>query len=193
MKNILTAGIVIGVITLFILIISSYSSLEVNEIALDYSGISKSVNKRTYYPGIHFLGVGHHFVRYPKTVLTIDFTNEQHTTGAHYDRAIESRTKDGLNVVIEISFQYMYIAEHLYDIYINFGEDFARIFQTEAIDALTEITTHFTAYQFFYDRSTVSSTMKDAISQRFMNCCYSTIELFQLRAVYLPSDFEKAI
>ena len=193
LSSVLLVGAIIGGGTLIILLLMSYSSLEVNEIALDYSTISKSVGKKTYYPGIHFLGIGHHFVRYPKTVLTIDFSNEKKKYDGHYDRAIESRTMDGLNVVIEISFQYMFIPERLYDLYITYGEGYPRIFQTESIDILTEITTKYTAYQFFYDRALVSNSMKDALSFRFKQCCFATLELFQLRAVNLPSEFEKAI
>ncbi len=41
---------------LFILILISFSSLEVDELGLDYSTISKTVDSRGYQPGIHFLG-----------------------------------------------------------------------------------------------------------------------------------------
>jgi len=58
----------ISTITLFFMIISAFSSLEVNELGLDYSSISKTVSKNYYGAGYHFLGVGHHFIKYPKTV-----------------------------------------------------------------------------------------------------------------------------
>ena len=99
---------------IFVLLMS-FSSLEFNEYGLEYSTISKSVKKIIqrylkvkqvdpfpYSGGIHFLGVGHHFVIYPKTVQTIEFSTEKGANGF----PISSRTSDGLEVTLEISFQY---------------------------------------------------------------------------------------
>jgi len=60
------------------------------------------VNSKAYIGGIHFLGVGHSFIKYPKTVQTIEFSEERAANGA----SIKSRTLDGLEVILEISFQY---------------------------------------------------------------------------------------
>jgi hypothetical protein len=76
------------------LIIISFSSLEYTEYGLDYSSISKTVfihisdiiiyfiKKIQVYPepygsGIHFLGIGHSFYKFPRTVITIEFSNER--------------------------------------------------------------------------------------------------------------------
>ena len=58
----------IGLIALLILIITSFSQLEVNEVGLDYSGITKTIDKSLYTAGIHFLGVAHSFIKFPTTV-----------------------------------------------------------------------------------------------------------------------------
>ena len=75
-----------------ILCVSGFSSLQPNEYGLDYSGISKTVNSDPYEAGLHFLGVGHQFYKYPKTVITIDFSEESNQPSIH------SRTSDGLEV-----------------------------------------------------------------------------------------------
>jgi hypothetical protein len=85
-----------------ILIILGFSTLEATEIGLDYSSISKNVDKTIYNNGLHFLGIGHSFIRYPKMVQTIEFSRERGADLAN----INSRTKDGLEVSLEISFQY---------------------------------------------------------------------------------------
>ncbi|EGR30398.1 hypothetical protein IMG5_132970 [Ichthyophthirius multifiliis] len=79
-------------ITVLLLIILSYSSLQVDEYGLDYSSISKHVDAQAYDSGVHFLGLGHRFIRFPKTVKSIEFSLEQ---GAN-TRDLESRTLDGL-------------------------------------------------------------------------------------------------
>jgi len=57
----------ITMVITIILISISFSSLEVNEYGLDYSYISETVDKDPRIGGIHFLGVGHKFIKYPST------------------------------------------------------------------------------------------------------------------------------
>ncbi len=92
---------VISLLTTVILVSTSLHSLSYTEQGLDYSSISKTVANEIYGPGIHFLGVGHSFITYPSTFLTLDFSKGGATSGS-----IRSRTKDGLEVLLEISFQY---------------------------------------------------------------------------------------
>lgn len=64
--------------TLVILILVSFSSLEANEVGLNYSAISKEVKilyfinikieQKPYTAGYYWLGIAHSFIRYPKTV-----------------------------------------------------------------------------------------------------------------------------
>ena len=85
--------------------ILSFASLEVNEFGLDYSSITKTVSDRPWTGGLHFLKVGHSFLKFPKTVQTVEFSN---TAPQSNGPAIKSRTQDGLEVVLEISFQFKY-------------------------------------------------------------------------------------
>jgi len=85
-----------------IFLLLGYSVLEATEYGLDYSWISKNVEKKVYENGLHFLGVGHSFIRFPKMVQTIEFSKERSANQG----PVQSRTLDGLEVVLEISFQY---------------------------------------------------------------------------------------
>lgn len=90
--------IIVGGILLFL----GFSVLEATEYGLDYSWISKNVDKKVYENGLHFLGIGHSFIRFPKMVQTIEFSKERTANQG----PVQSRTADGLEVVLEISFQY---------------------------------------------------------------------------------------
>ena len=85
-----------------ILLILGYSVLEATEYGLDYSWVSKNVDKTIYENGLHFLGIGHSFIRFPKMVQTIEFSKERNANQG----PVQSRTADGLEVILEISFQY---------------------------------------------------------------------------------------
>jgi len=71
----------IAVLTTIILLVYSFDSLEVNEYGLDYSSISKTVAELPLLAGIHFLGLGHSFYKFPKTVQTIEFSEDKYSSG----------------------------------------------------------------------------------------------------------------
>jgi len=102
MKYILISFCFIAFTVGTILIILSFSILDIKEYGLDYSWISKSVDRIVYDNGLHFLGIGHKFIRFPRTLQTIEFSRERYANSG----PIHSRTADGLEVTIEISFQY---------------------------------------------------------------------------------------
>ncbi|MCQ2819670.1 MAG: hypothetical protein MJ252_20590 [archaeon] len=126
-------------------------SLEATQYGLDYSWISKTVDNKTYDSGLRFLGFIHSYIQFPKTVQTIEFSND---TMANR-KPIESRTSDGLEVILEISFQYVLQPENLYKLYTKYGLAYHQVFQNIAIDVLTEEATKFTAYEFFWDRGRI--------------------------------------
>lgn len=72
----------------------------------------------------------------------------------------ESRTSDGLEVKLEISFQYSLIAEGLYGLYMSYEQEYPYIIQNVAIDALSDLTTNYTAYNFFMDRGRIGTEMQ---------------------------------
>jgi hypothetical protein len=46
----------VGLVVLLVLVLISLSSIEFGEVGLDYSSITKTIDKVTYTSGIHFLG-----------------------------------------------------------------------------------------------------------------------------------------
>lgn len=181
--------LVVGVISILVLIFTSFRSLEVNEIGLNYSGITKSVDKDLYTSGIHFLGVGHSFIKYPTTVQTYEFSKSV-GSDAH---SVRSRTKDGLEVELEISFQYLYMSTSLYDLYMMYGQRENVPCKKIALDILTDTATQYIASQFFFDKDKISFSMMKALNETFSTYCFATVEYFQLKSIDLPDKYEIAI
>lgn len=99
--KILGGSCCIGVIAIIVLIVISFSSVGVAEYGLDYSGISKTIDKQIYNPGLHWLGLGHSFITFPSTVINMQFSDFEARADAP---SIKSRTLDGLEIDIEVSF-----------------------------------------------------------------------------------------
>jgi len=85
-----------------ILIACSFSVLNYNEVGLNYSTWFKVIEDKTYEHGIHFIGLGHAFHRYEISLTTIEFSKDRGATLP----MIKCRTKDGLELDLEISLQY---------------------------------------------------------------------------------------
>jgi regulator of protease activity HflC (stomatin/prohibitin superfamily) len=173
----------------FILLVSGFSSLEATEFGLNYSWMFKTISPEVEENGIHFLGVGHSFIRFPKTVQTIEFSYERTANRG----PISSRTSDGLEVTLEISFQYILQPENIYKLYCKYGKNYPQIFQNIAIHLLTEEATKYTAYNFFMDRGIIKDDFQKNLNEYFNKVLFSNIVFLQLRNVDLPELFEESI
>lgn len=180
----LTALITIGIVAFF-----SYSSLDVNEYGLDYSSLTKTIDRQYYGSGYHMLGFGHSFIRYPSTVLNMEFSNENNA-----DRPpIQSRTEDGLLIQFRASFQYKLLPDRLYDLYMKFGEDYRGPCMKYAIETLNDAATKYDANEFFNSSQLITTRMMDDLNRTLDTNCYSSIQFFQLQNIDIPDKYQDAI
>lgn len=175
------------------------SNIQVTEYGLNYSLLTRKVEKKTYLPGPHWIGPFNYFIRFPSTVTTIAFADSAMQLdlgpGERGERELRSRTKDGLDVNIELSFQYQLQMDKLYELYTTFGgyPYYHQVFVRLAIDRLTECATLFTSPQFFTERTQIGHEMEAQLLKDFKARLFSTVFSFQLRTVGLPKPFEDAI
>lgn len=189
MKGLCLCICAVTCITGIILLILGFSSLEATEYGLDYSWLSKTINPNVYSNGLYFIGIGHSFIKFPRNVQTIEFSKERNANRP----AIESRTSDGLEVILEISFQYILQPESLYKLYTKYGEGYSQIIQNVAIDILTDEATGYTAYNFFMDRGRIKDDFQQSLDKSLNTTCFANVQFLQLRSVDLPILFEEAI
>jgi len=172
-------------------------SVEVTEYALSSSLMTRKVEKEAFGSGRYYIGPFNHFIRYPATVSTIQFSDQKMQTDLDImgEPVLRSRTADGLDVTIELSFQYQVLKETLYSLYTTLGQfpEFHNTYVRVAVDRLTEIATLYTANEFFVDRTRIGKAMEKDLKKVFEDQLFGTIFSFQLRAVGLPEDFEDAI
>ena len=100
-----------------ILIACSLSVLSYNEVGLNYSTWFKTIEDKTYYQGIQFIGLGHGFQRYDIKLNSIEYSKNPDATLP----MIKCRTKDGLVLDLEASFQYRVDPESIFKIYTSYG------------------------------------------------------------------------
>jgi hypothetical protein len=185
-----------GVFSLM-LVLFGFGNVEVTEQALNYSLLRRRADPKPYTAGRYWIGPFNYFIKFPAILTTIQFSDAkfQSDLALGGERELRSRTEDGLDVFIEISFQYQLQTATLYDLYTNLGgyPDYHNTFVRLAIDRLTEAATLFTANEFFVERTRIGKEMEDMVRKDFGDHLYSSIFSFQLRSVGLPREFEDAI
>lgn len=181
----------VAVVTLVILFVLSFDSLEYQEIGLNYSWMSETVEDKPYESGRYYLGIGNHFIKFPKMVTTVFFIDDP--AEGLQGPSLQSRTRDGLNVRLEVSFQYRLYFDQLYKLYTTLGADYEKTFVRMAIEQLTTAATLHNAHFFFTNRTEVSTEMQNMLDRHFKAHAFSEIPFFQLRTVHLPTQFEDAL
>lgn len=190
MKIWLVPVILVAVATFVVLFFLSYGTLEYQEIGLNYSWITETVSDKPYSSGRYYLGLGNHFIKFPKMVVTLLFTDDPSVKNGP---AMQSRTKDGLNVRLEVSFQYRLLYNELYNLYSTLGPEYEKTYVRMAIEMLTTAATTHTAHEFFTNRSIIGQEMHLSLNKHFKQEAFAEVPFFQLRTVHLPTAFEDAI
>lgn len=188
-KELLLGSLSFGLIVLGIFLFFSISSLSYNQVGLNYSGIFKSVEDRTYEPGIHFVGLGHTFIPFDITINTIEFSKTKDATLP----LISCRTKDGLKLELEVSFQYRVLKDKIYDIYTTYGENMKTVLLRIALDSISDTGTQYRAIDFFTQRTDISEKMKTQLNTRLNKDINAEVVYFQLRSIDLPDQYELSI
>jgi len=181
----------VALTTLMVLFFLSFDTLEYQEIGLNYSWISETVESKPYASGRYYLGLGNHFIKFPRMVKSVFFVDD--LTGETQGPALQSRTKDGLTVRLEVSFQYRLKTSELFKLYTTLGSLYEQTFVRMAIEQLTTASTMHNAHYFFSNRTVISQEMHAMLDGHFQEHAFAEVPFFQLRTVHLPNEFEDAI
>jgi hypothetical protein len=171
-----------------VLIVVSFSTLEPTEAGLRYNGVTINVgaDNQLWTAGRHFLGVGHWFVKYPTTQQSVKFQG---------DNAIVARTRNGLDVTLDVSFNFRLkiTLTDLRNLYYSFGEMEAvsTVYNRIARNVVRTVSSEYDAFAFFFNRTTVETKMNVRL-QTQLDRFHGLLDSFQLLDVKLPERFAEA-
>jgi len=189
--------IVLGVILAFslILLMCSFDTLEYTEMGLNYAWITEQIEDHVYTNGRYFLGLGHSFLTFPRTVQSIVFIDDMYSlsSATRAGPALSSRTSDGLMVLLEVSFQYKLKPDDLYKLYTTLGPGYRATLTRMAIEQITASATKFKAAEYFDDRTKIADKFHSELDSHFKDHAFSEVRFLQLRTVHLPTDFEESL
>lgn len=189
-KGLMMAGcltcVIVTVVTV-ILVAMGFSKLSVNEVGIDYSANSLTLNtKKLYSNGIYFLGVGHSFIKYPRRQLELNMEGRSNN--------IIARSRDGLKVTLEVKILYSLVIEidALASLYLMFREDYTVPVKHISRSVIRDVASEFTGFQFWIERTNVSLAMENALRDR-LNDVFVKVDTFLLSSYTLPSNYQAEI
>jgi len=166
-----------------ILIAVSFSVLETTEVGLDFNGINQSIDdKKLYEEGRHFLGLGHEFLRFPRTVQVVEVDN------------LNARTKDGLSIYLDTSLQWRFelSAATIAKVYKLFLDEYVLAYEKISKDIVRNAAAKFSAFEFFFSRGEIQSEMRLQLEQKLAPLGVQ-LSSFQLLNFDLPVEYTSAI
>ena len=173
-----------------------YRRVAQNELGLKQNDWTGAVDDKVYTQGRHEIGIFASMLKFPKTIQLLSFvsvssdgtSNDVSTDGG----PLNSRTKDGLSIIIELSFTYRLQQLTLFNMYIEMGNDYELYYLREARSTIRDVASLYSAQEFFYNRTEIGLAMHDAL-QLALDIIFADNPSFDLLNTDLPEAFENAI
>jgi len=177
----------IGVILTCILIPLSIQNVDYNQYGIAYNNYTCEAKMDVYDQGKYFVGLATTMFLYNRIAMTVEFTN---------NNRVGCLTFDGIQVVLDVTFQYQIIKGELLDIFFDWGmesqiEDFLK---NTARDSIRDTCATKTAQNFYEERGGIEQAMTAAlISDVALAKTHIVIRALQLKNVELPVELKTAI
>lgn len=115
-RRLLPAGCVFFLFfTTFIMFLCSFKTVGPYHYGMLKNGVTHRVDMDTgvYNPGVYLVGFWYHFVLFPKTLQTIQFSFDSPESGVQHIEPLHLRSKDKVGLHVEVSVQYLRIKDEL--------------------------------------------------------------------------------
>ena len=143
----------------------SWQTLPYSEMGLDFNQISGKLDtSRAYERGRHLVGLGHVFIKFPRTIQTIDFAQASELETETSLTSIPVISADGQMVRLECSVWYRLVPDKLGELYSKYATRYASNVAKAARQGITEASSLFDTVDFYQSRARVREAMKLAVA-----------------------------
>eukprot|EP00928_Gymnodinium_smaydae_P065596 TRINITY_DN486_c0_g1_i1.p1 TRINITY_DN486_c0_g1~~TRINITY_DN486_c0_g1_i1.p1 ORF type:complete len:334 (+),score=46.16 TRINITY_DN486_c0_g1_i1:66-1004(+) len=177
-------------VLLGIIVFTGFGSVDPTEMALQYNWVTSTLDSEIIAdPGLRWVGPWNSFLKYPKTLQPIVYDSGQRDL-------LDGRTKDGLPLILGVSFQYQLLPNELFDLYMEYESSpgkYIDMFKLMGIHILTEMATNYTASEFFNDKARIATEMMAHMNAYFRQHLHASVESLQINEDDLPEPFTRMI
>lgn len=180
---VVSACLGIVLLTSVILFAVSFDTIEPTEIGLLYNSINVKVEEETYGNGRYFVGLGKKFIKFPLTLILIDFNGPT---------ALRAWSKEGQLVTIDLNIEYKLNRTGLHDLWRKYDEDYNSRLRNKAVQAIKKITIQYEAVDFFEKRDEIGYRIEQSVKEKFAEENLR-VWIVNMRKITLPFEFEQKI
>jgi len=167
----------------------SFDSIDNLHSGLKYNTITKNmVSDTVFHRGLYFTGPFVRFIRFPNTLVTIHFG----AGGGANGPLISTRTKEGLPLKLDISFQYRLQHDKLAELYRQFNLDYEATYERIAREQILRSAGEYEAPVYWQDRRSIGAEMQRLIGNGLKGV-YADVSLLQMLEIVLPDQYEDSI
>jgi len=127
-----------------------------------------------YEPGRYWIGFWKEFIEFPSTLNTIEFSEEKPEEGVQDLSTLRSRDKDGKQILLDVSIQYLLKKENIGKIYKDMLIGYEDIYISELRDVLAKAANTFPIQDVWNDYESVVKKMvlkcEEVLSPRYAEC-----------------------
>jgi regulator of protease activity HflC (stomatin/prohibitin superfamily) len=180
-----------GVVALIVVIAFAFmwDSVEPTEYGMTYNVITKTAGvDHIYEGGLYFLGPFQKFIKFPATVTHIEFSDRPHANSP----PLETRTKEGLGLILHVSFQYKLYREDIPKLYRLTNVRYEETFIRQAKNIILEQGSEYNAPEYWEKRSEIGAAIGKKLNETLSKTFTSVIS-FQMIQIDLPTSYEDSI
>lgn len=179
----------VSCIAAVVLLLSSFALVHPTQYGLRINYINMRVAPEPWGPGRHLIGPWQGMILFPSTVRNVEFSARG--SGLANAPALRTRTSEGLDLTIHVSFQYKLKDASLYELYVAYKQNYQSVFQRQAAAILLSVASQYRADQYWTERPEIGEAMRDGLSVLFEE--YAEVTQLELMIIGLPSNFEEKI
>lgn len=175
------------IILICVLIPLSIQNVDHSQYGIAYNNHTCTAREDVYQEGKHFIGPAIEMFKYNRIVVTIELSG---------DRVVECLTFDGIQIILDVTFQYQLVEAELHTVFYDFGPEYLLqdYIESTARDSVRDTCATKTAQNFYEERGAIEAAMFDALSSDMaLAKAHVLIRLLQLKNVELPIELKTAI
>lgn len=180
-----------GVVALIVVIAFAFmwDTVEPTEFGMTYNTITKRAGtEHIYTGGLYFVGPFQHFIKFPATVTHIEFSDRPQRNNP----PLETRTKEGLGLILHVSFQYRLYKDTIPKLYKLTNVMYEETFIRQAKNVILEEASEYNAPEYWERRNEIGNNIAKRLNDTLSNT-YTSVVSFQMIQIDLPPSYEDSI
>jgi len=172
-----------------IMLACCWDTVEPTEYGIIYNTLTKKLSgNSTYEGGRYFVGLTAKFITFPSVYISMEFSENE---GAAYPPLV-TRTKEGLDLTLSISFQAELVRDEIPDLYYLTNGYYENTFSKVAKDIIFQVAGQFEAQSYWLRRQAIADEIRVQLNAG-MRSAHATIPQIQVLKIVLPSSYEQSI